>query len=368
MSADRVRAARLAATGSVLAAAAASAPGETGVVAHIAALAMVAAWRTARAETAPTPTKTWRARGALIAATSVAFMALSAGGPGAIAGWLLSAATVIALFPGPVRNDLWAFAAADLGLLLASAGHAHAALWGASVAVSGLALLHAFQRLVLDGRTALALAGGQLAAALLAAALLFGAGRVVLDAARPDADAGEDARKTDEEEHNRDATAAAGDGHMSMPTSSSGGSGPGTGTSGGAGVGVTFQQAGVMSFVTDRSLLGWLVSLIASAAIAYLFLPDERKRWLRSLFGRDAREGPVAFYGDFLDALARRGVHRPKGMTGVELAVIARRHVAPDVVDEVTAAFYRVRYGGSTLSGEERAALEAMVRRIEARS
>ena len=125
-----------------------------------------------------------------------------------------------------------------------------------------------------------------------------------------------------------------------------------------------------------RVSLGQGLVLLTLALMLYLFRKPLR-RWLSQLLSlwprRSGRRGNhvprVDFYERLLHILARRGYRRPPqqtplefaAATGVQLAEIAPTAPVAGIPRRITDAFYRVRFGGQSLSAEERTQLKLVL-------
>ena len=104
----------------------------------------------------------------------------------------------------------------------------------------------------------------------------------------------------------------------------------------------------------------------ALAWIGFRRLPLRQRRRVRQwLAGRPALSS-VPFYDDLLWLLDRRGLAKPPVLTGQEFAAHLQGRVAAPEIAGLTRQFYRVKYGGVTLSAEEAREIARQLNHLEA--
>jgi len=112
----------------------------------------------------------------------------------------------------------------------------------------------------------------------------------------------------------------------------------------------------------------WLC-LIGSGGLAWVLfrnLPLRSRRRILEGLSRTNTRCAVPFYADLLWMLARRGLAKPSAMTAQEYcAELNRRFPQPEIV-RLTRQFYRVKYGGVTLSATELRDIEQELAQVEA--
>ena len=116
------------------------------------------------------------------------------------------------------------------------------------------------------------------------------------------------------------------------------------------------------------SLRAWLC-LIGSGGLAWVLfrkLPLRHRRRILEGLSRTNTRCAVPFYADLLWMLARRGLAKPSAMTAQEYcAELNRRFPQPEII-RLTRQFYRVKYGGVTLSATELRDIEQELAQVEA--
>lgn len=337
---------------------------------------------------------------AIPAGTAIFLLAARASlGPIAVARFLLWNVLVLILARPKAEANLWILTLLDLVLFASAAAFARPVWFVPLVAAALVALLYQFQRLALIRSGAAARAGlgpalAQAGVAIVFASaifLLFPRGLAGRHTASADAGAqGASRRSTFDEGRSEEGVgAAAGGATTARPPAGplgAGGSGRGNDSQpsrwdsgvidydpaaqgrvlGGLGSFLTRAPGIAVGFLKKPVTLVAILSLIATAAIAWLFLPRDRKARIRQLLGGFPDQAGADFYRDFLWILSRRGLYKPPGMTGLEFAAIARERAPAAAVEHVTREFYRVAYAGATLSAGEHAAVRAMLAQIEA--
>ena len=113
-------------------------------------------------------------------------------------------------------------------------------------------------------------------------------------------------------------------------------------------------------------MIGVTFAVIVATILVWILLPRAGKSTLRRLLGVAQEKSSVNFYSEFLWLCSKKGVRKSPGMTGSEFAGVASIKLPAAAVDFVTKLFYRVRYGGRALSGEERLQMDQVLRQIEA--
>ncbi len=109
------------------------------------------------------------------------------------------------------------------------------------------------------------------------------------------------------------------------------------------------------------------VTLVAAGTVAALFLAAAVAGFLRRVAGnalRAARDRAYPpFYSRFVKALRKRGYVRRADETPLELALRATQEgaLAMETAQEVVSAYYRERFAGERLSGDDARRLEALV-------
>ncbi len=85
-------------------------------------------------------------------------------------------------------------------------------------------------------------------------------------------------------------------------------------------------------------------------------------------FRRSSGRGAVQFYRELLGVLARKGFVKKEGLTPREFAAAVQANGWPELaeVSRVVESYYRVRYGGRSLSKLERVRIKQILRRLAA--
>ncbi len=119
-------------------------------------------------------------------------------------------------------------------------------------------------------------------------------------------------------------------------------------------------------FLVSPPVLAVVAGAAALAILGWLFLPKSQQSKLRRMIAGFKDSASVDFYSEFLYLCARRGVHKPSGMTGEEFARVAAAKLPAQAVEFVTKLFYRVKYGGRELAREEQMQVRDVLKSLEA--
>ena len=128
-----------------------------------------------------------------------------------------------------------------------------------------------------------------------------------------------------------------------------------------------FEEAakGAVHALTIQLQASTLLSL-ALAATGIAVLVRLRKAPFGWRFRRSGGRGAVQFYRELLGVLARKGFVKESGLTPREFAAAVEANGWPELaeVSRVVESYYRVRYGGQSLSQSERRKINRTIRRL----
>jgi hypothetical protein len=107
----------------------------------------------------------------------------------------------------------------------------------------------------------------------------------------------------------------------------------------------------------DAGQAGWRYFPVAGGGIAMvvlwlLFAPAALKRWKQRAHARKVERGAsepsdaTILYQQMLEMLAKRGIQKPPWFTPLEFARVVRAPQMATLVEEATAAYNELRYGG----------------------
>jgi hypothetical protein len=121
----------------------------------------------------------------------------------------------------------------------------------------------------------------------------------------------------------------------------------------------------VFGFLAKPVVIGVVLAAVVVVIVVWTFLPRAGRATLRRLLGVSQEKSSVDFYAEFLWLCSKKGLRKSPGMTGAEFAGLASLKLPASAVEFVTKLFYRVRYGGRAVSGDERLQLDQVLRQIE---
>lgn len=118
-----------------------------------------------------------------------------------------------------------------------------------------------------------------------------------------------------------------------------------------------FAASGTQVFEAVREWGGYVLSALAITAFLFFLAPrvwklvSHRRHASRISRGHVVASDAAVLYGRMLDVLRQRGVEKPAWLTPGEFARSVPQSAASPVVEQITAAYHELRYGGRAEAG-----------------